>query len=237
MTVKIVASGSSGNCAVINGTIVIDTGVKYTPKETDNLQLVLLTHKHVDHTRALGAYVGLSIASAETVIDSMEKQFPYTDFTRLRCDKTYKFRLNGSDYFIRLVRLQHDAACVGYDITCDGERVLFATDFVEILDEINLNDYTALYLECNNTLDHTDLTDIYFTEDAKPKDEFHRRRSYRNHCNADYLIGLIERSGGIGDIPLTLLHKSSYYYNAHPEKIERLCEIANVVNPVFETLK
>lgn len=137
---------------------------------------------------------------------------------------------------MRPINVKHDIPCIGFDITHDGERILYATDFNAFREEIDVRDYTALYLECNNTLTPEDFADLYFTEE-KPKDEFHRRKSYHNHCNVGYLRMLFERAGfsedNPCDIPLTLLHKSTYYYHAHPEEIVKLCKIANVQNPLL----
>lgn len=45
---EIIATGSRGNCVIVNGSIAIDMGVpfKKTQHIYKNLQLVLLTHVH-----------------------------------------------------------------------------------------------------------------------------------------------------------------------------------------------
>jgi hypothetical protein len=48
MEYEILASGSSGNCAIINHSIAIDMGISFKKIEpyVNDLQLVLLTHIH-----------------------------------------------------------------------------------------------------------------------------------------------------------------------------------------------
>lgn len=149
------------------------------------------------------------------------------------------------NYMITPLSLIHDVPCVAFDIlktVADGEdeRIFFGTDFSQIVEDdmfvdlLRRRKYDALYIECNNTLTHGDFDDIYFADGKLPKDEFHRRRSWNNHCNVSYLIGLFERAGYSKEKrfpePVTLLHKSSYYYNKNQEYLVSLLEIANVTN-------
>lgn len=51
MTFDVIASGSTGNAVVINGTIMVDCGVPFKALDgvKKDLRLVLLTHAHGDH--------------------------------------------------------------------------------------------------------------------------------------------------------------------------------------------
>ena len=53
MTYDIIATGSSGNCVIINGEIAIDMGIPMKKLRESGyikgLKLVLLTHAHSDH--------------------------------------------------------------------------------------------------------------------------------------------------------------------------------------------
>lgn len=53
MDFNVLATGSSGNCVIINKSIAIDIGVPFKALETvkKDLKLVLLTHAHGDHFR------------------------------------------------------------------------------------------------------------------------------------------------------------------------------------------
>lgn len=229
MRLRIVSSGSSGNCAVIDGTVVIDVGKTDGVIDSIVAGAVLITHEHSDHIKELPSIQGLPIYAAEDVAERLRQRFPWTPINALRYDTYSTLLYLSSEWLIKPIRLAHDVPCAGFDIIHKGERILFATDFHEIVDTVNLANYDALYLECNNTLDYSDIADVYFTE-RPPRDEFHRRKSFYNHANADYLTYLIKRDAA-HKVPLTLLHKSSYYYGSDLDKIVNLCEIANVQNP------
>lgn len=239
MKVKVHATGSTGNCVTIDDVIVIDAGV-YVDTPAENL---LITHHHTDHTKELAKYAAVpTFATAET-IDKLRVKHPFHTFNVLDVDRPIELCTSRGRYLVRLIKLKHDAPCVGFDIellsVTDNEdgvrRILYATDFNEILTPIFLGAYDEIYIECNNSLNVHNIVDVYFGDDI-PKDEFHRRKSFGNHCNVDYLIDLFKREGY--DVhnkfpkPVTLLHKSSYYYATNPERIVHLCKIANIVNPV-----
>lgn len=249
MKVDIIHSGSSGNCAIIDDVIAIDAGWRYD--KISNLHAVFLTHHHTDHTKFLADFASVPIyCTAETGSRLLQGKFPYFTFNRMP-NGAIVLEMNGVFYMIMTWLLKHDAPCVGYDITklseCgENERIFFATDFNAIVDEERfvgqLKDKTfdALYIECNNTLTPADFHDVYFPEEGTdlPRDEFHRRKSYENHCNVNYLISLFQRAG-YSPIrrftePVTLLHKSSYYYMRNVERIADLVAIANVKNPLYE---
>ncbi len=252
MKVDVIHSGSSGNMAVIDDTIIIDAG--WSAPVTG--EMVLLTHHHTDHTKHLDKVGGLPIYCTYEVGAKVCEKWPYIALHPVDKDKTFEYETTRAIYRITPISVNHDAPCVAFDIhkfpdnipvvlgayDSSPKRILFATDFSSFdSDErivFMLQDklYDAMYIECNNTLSVADLADIYVHEgDKPPKDEFHRRKSFRNHCSVDYLIQLFERAGYSEDnpcpIPTVLLHKSSYYYGAHPERLEALCRIANILNP------
>lgn len=231
MKVKIYASGSAGNCVIIEDELIIDAGVEVLTRGS----LLLLTHSHTDHTKMLHKYAGLPVYTTRETAEKLRDRFPYIEFNILEFG-TYALDTPKGKFLVTPVRLKHDVPCVGFDICYNGERILYATDFNEILDDIYVRDYTALYLECNNTLLSSDMVDVYFN-DTPPKDGFHRRKSYSNHCNVAYLVNMFTRAGfspeNRCETPLVLLHKSSYYYASHVERLVPLCRIANVRNPLF----
>lgn len=244
MNVEIIHSGSSGNCAVIDNEIIIDMGWNVTPEGN----YVFLTHHHTDHTKHLQNVGGLPIYCLQETADKLMEKYPYTAFNTVEPNKQVEICTLFSKYIIIPKLMRHDAPCVGYDITRIEDdvpyaRIFFATDFNSMVDEDDfiraLRDkrYDAIYIECNNTLSAGDFHDVYFGEGKPPKDEFHRRKSYENHCNIGYLITLFNKAGynetNRFTEPVTLLHKSSYYYAKNPNRVATLCKIANVVNPLF----
>lgn len=248
MNVKIISTGSKGNCATIDDVLIVDAGWNVRP---DGLT-VLLTHHHTDHVKYLDKMVGLPIYAMPETIDILKgmPRFTYMPFTPLNVDRPTLIRAEDNDYYVSVVPLKHDVPCVGFDIarinllTTKTERIFFATDFNAIKNETgfirSLRDkhYDAIYIEANNTLNPADFIEVFFQEDgeSKPKNSFHRERSFRTHANVDYLIHLFTKAGysetNRFTEPVTLLHKSSYYYPQNPERIVELCKIAKIVNPI-----
>ncbi len=234
MNVKILASGSSGNCVVIDDVLAIDAGHNVSYEEIAGVEALLITHSHADHIKYITNFEGVPMHSTADVERGVLKRSPYLRFNRLYEDTPKRLKLSRKTYTITPLRMQHDVPCVGFDITDGSERILYATDFHSILSDIDLRNYDALYVECNNTLEPSDMVEVFF-DDPKPTDEFHRRRSYYNHCNVSYLIELFKRNGfdesNKFDKPVTLLHKSSHYYHSNVGKIVELCKVAKIVNP------
>lgn len=237
LRVTIYGSGSSGNAVCIDDMINIDAGL---PCET-LAPLTLITHAHSDHTKYLETYRHTCVAAPKAVIESVMAKVPKFEYMqRVVIDDCLVWRDAHKEirYEIRPITLVHDITCVGYDITAisrsRSRRMLYATDFREFAEPVMLAGYDCLYLECNNTLRPSDISETYLGDD-RPKDSFHRQRSWSNHCNVHYLIDLFRRAGFSErkpcDVPLTLLHKSSYYYDAHPDDLRVLRKIANVMNP------
>jgi hypothetical protein len=242
MKVNIIGSGSRGNAATIDDTIVIDAGCRGIACGT----LVLLTHAHTDHTQYVSELRGLPIYCSTAAADTLNIKYSIT-FNAFESGDILSQKNGEYQYRIEVIELKHDAPCHGFDITrfkngALDSRILWLTDFNTIVDEeiiierLREGVYTHLYVECNNTLTLEDINEIYIGDEI-PKDEFHRRKSFQNHCNVQYLIKLFSRAGFSNEnrcnVPLTLLHKSSYYYTYNPERIVELCLIANVKNPLL----
>lgn len=246
MKVDIIHSGSSGNCAVIDDLIVIDAGWNVTPEG----KYLLLTHHHSDHTKHIDKMVGMSVFCSELCAMKLKEKHPYMQLNIMKENFMYGFSDGDCTYYVTSKGLKHDAPCVGFDITKvkEGEmpeRIFFATDFNEIVErdwfvrQLRNKEFDALYIECNNTLSILDFNDVYFVDENEkpPKDEFHRRKSFENHCNVEYLIELFEDAGYSAENrftePVTLLHKSSYYYLNNIDRIVELTRIANIINPLM----
>ena len=234
MNVTIHASGSSGNCASIENKIIIDAGVSCNAFG----DALFLTHAHTDHIKDIKRFDGIPIYCTRETYNAMQAsgKFAYLEPSIIEPFTKYRFDFDGEVFYITAIPLKHDVPCVGFDIEHDGERIFFATDFNEIFDpDFDVRNYTALYIECNNTLAPSDIEELHFFEDSAPKDAHHRSKSFNNHCNVSYLMSLFTRAGFNEDNkyenPVTLLHRSSYYYMTYWERIIELCKIANVRNP------
>ena len=197
---------------------------------------------------------GIPIYALQETVDDLKKRIPgcaYAAFNILKKGTYHVVNVGSVEYLVKPVEVNHDVPCVGFDITKrnriheDETRIFFATDFSSLKDEAcfvkNLHQkvYDAIYIEANNTLNPTDFLDVYFPEEGKkePRDAFHRMRSFHNHSNVDYIMSLFSRAGYSEENkftePVTLLHKSSYYYPEHPERVVELCKMVKITNPLY----
>lgn len=249
MKVKIISTGSKGNCAIIDDAIIIDAGWNVTVEGV----AVFLTHQHSDHIKHLDKMFGMPIYALPETITKLQSdmRFAYTAFTPLERLKAVLINTTDATYYVLPVPVKHDAPCVSFDIskvchdTMQTERIFFGTDFNKIEDETTfvkfLKDkvYDAIYIEANNTLNETDFMDIHFPEEGQkePKDAFHRLRSFQNHSNVGYIMSLFERADysefNKFTEPVTLLHKSSTYYPQNPKRVVELCKMVKITNPLY----
>lgn len=249
MDVKIINTGSKGNCAVIDDVLIIDAGWNVMPEGN----AVFLTHQHTDHTKHLDNMTGLPIYALEATAEKLMKdpRFAYTAFNLIKAGEPIVVYASSVEYHVVPFDVNHDVPCVGFDITKrnrileDETRIFWATDFNTLgyengfIDNLRKKVYDAIYIEANNTLNQTDFMDVFFPEEGakEPRDAFHRSRSFNTHCNVDYLIHLFTRAGYSErkkfTEPVTLLHKSSYYYPQNPDRVVDLCKMVNIINPLY----
>ena len=163
MTFDVIASGSSGNAVVINGSILVDCGVSFKALRAvkKDLNLVLLTHFHFDHfkprtVRALHQerptlrfgccewMVGpLLVAGVDKrVIDVYDPDIP-------------AFLMYGPYLSIRPQRLVHDVSNCGYHMIFTSEQgrrewLFYATD-TATLDGVEAPGYDWYLVEANHT--------------------------------------------------------------------------------------
>ena len=165
MTFDVIATGSTGNAVVINGSILIDAGVPFKALEAvkKDLKLVLLTHVHGDHfrprtVRALHKerptlrwgccewMVGplLEAGVDKRVIDVYDPDLP-------------AFLMYGPALSVRPQRLVHDVPNCGYHMIFSPEhdrreRLFYSTD-TATLDGVEAKDYDLYMIEANHTME------------------------------------------------------------------------------------
>ncbi len=138
MQLKILASGSKGNCSLVlcNKTnFIIDMGISYLTlkRSIEELSLsfasfagILITHNHADHVKGLTAllkYTDLPVLIPEEMYASLKDKVP-----KERCHFiTDTFKLN--DVEVELMHTSHDAPfSVGYVITHKDKSIAYITD-------------------------------------------------------------------------------------------------------------
>ena len=146
---KIIASGSKGNCAIIEN-IMIDIGVAFKSIENElkNIKYILITHIHRDHLNA-------------TTFKSIKKKYPHIkifanyevanrvgreNITKMMGDSTC---ISLSDNFeIRSFKCFHDVEVLGFVIIISSTNIIYATDTYS-LEEAPKLEYDYLFLESN----------------------------------------------------------------------------------------
>ena len=128
MKFSLLASGSKGNCCVVENEdtrLVIDCGTtqKYLknsfqeidvdPSKVDGL---LITHTHKDHVSALKLFKGIPTYAEET-LGCDNQHFIHPD---------QQFKISG--IHVHALRLSHDAACMGYVLEDQHSRLVYITD-------------------------------------------------------------------------------------------------------------
>ena len=161
MEYKIIATGSSGNCVILNNCIAIDMGVSFKALKDvyRQLQIVLLTHEHTDHIN-------------KTTIKQLARERPTLRFgccewlvsILLECDVSERnidvFEINKiydySIFKVSPIELYHNVKNAGYRLFIGDKKAIYATD-TEHLEGITAKNYDLYMIEANYTED--DLQD------------------------------------------------------------------------------
>lgn len=138
MKVKLIASGSKGNCAIVlckETNIIIDMGISYLTLKKgleenslsfDDFSAVLITHCHKDHISGLASLVkktALKVYIPEKMYDSLKEYVPLS-----RCvfiDDNF----NINELHVELIHTSHDApSSVGFIFEFEGKSLVYVTD-------------------------------------------------------------------------------------------------------------
>lgn len=167
MNYNILASGSSGNCVIINDNIAVDMGIPFKKVEqyAKDLRLVLLTHAHGDHFKQstvrtlhkrhpairwgccdwmVGPLLDAGVDKRAIHVYTPEKPYFY-----------FALALN-----LSAVVLTHDVSNCGYRIHFSAgsgnmESLFYATDCAT-LDGIKVERYDWYFIESNHRRDEID---------------------------------------------------------------------------------
>ncbi len=169
MKLMSIASGSSGNCIFIgseNTSLLVDVGIsrkkiqdglKSIDMELKDISGILITHEHIDHTRALGVIsrsYGIPIYATKDTCDyiSLMKELGEFDTSLLNpIDPDKDFILG--DIRVEAHNIWHDAVDpVCYSFYNGNRKVSVATDMGDFDDYIinGLKDSDALLVEANH---------------------------------------------------------------------------------------
>ena len=153
--VDIIRTGSSGNCSVIDGSIVIDLGIRAKDAEAlvtryPSLCAVLITHRHADHVNVaalrrllkLRPYLARQTYMHPSTLKwcadalgegSMESISLSASGRSLGYDATSTLRTHDGEYIVSAFECPHDVDNDGFTLTSpDGSRLIWATDTMSL---------------------------------------------------------------------------------------------------------
>lgn len=137
MKIKVLASGSKGNCTYIecgDVKILIDAGISYLQiKKTldedsiniKDIDMVLVTHSHNDHIKGLSTLLNktdITLCTHSSVYEEIESKMNIPKFHLI--DSEYMLK----DVEIELIPLSHDVSCYSFKITYDNKTIIYITD-------------------------------------------------------------------------------------------------------------
>lgn len=199
MTYDILATGSSGNCVIINGEIAIDMGIPMKKLRESgyikSLKLVLLTHAHGDHfnpatVRAIHQErPALRWGCCKYMVPHLLEAGVLAQLIRM---PTKKEVLRMQEYTIFPVDLVHDVPNCGWHIWTENERLFYATD-TSTLDHIIAKSYDYYLIEANHTKAEIEAR----IADKLSRGGFaYEVRAARNHLSQEQALEWLARNAG-----------------------------------------
>lgn len=168
LTLTVLASGSSGNAAVVHGTggaILLDAGIsakriiagmEAAGIDPESLDAAFITHDHGDHikgVRVTAKRLGLPVYMTEGTAIGAGPQLEHTDVRIVRCGDSLSIGGIG----VRVFAVEHDVAePVGYAFEDSlGSHVGVVTDTGRLTPQAAdaLRDCEILGIECNHDVD------------------------------------------------------------------------------------
>lgn len=203
MTFDILATGSTGNCVIINGEIAIDMGIPMKKLRESgyikNLKLVLLTHQHGDHFNA-ATVRALHKERPALRWGCCEWMVPH--LLEAGVDKRVIDVIatgeNGASYdegggpYVEADTIPHDAPNCCWHITFHGERLFYATD-TSTLDHIEAKNYEYYLIEANHTRAEIEAR----IAEKQARGEFaYETRAAQNHLSQEQAMDWLARNAG-----------------------------------------
>lgn len=151
MDYKVIASGSRGNCTIIDNAIAVDMGISFKALKPyyKNIKLVCLTHIHSDHFNAktikklASERPTVRFACGEHLKSELEA-IGVRNIDVLTIGKKYDY----GNFKISPIKLYHDVPNVGWRIYIGSEKAIYCTD-TKTLDGISAKDYDIYFIEAN----------------------------------------------------------------------------------------
>lgn len=197
MTYDILATGSSGNCVIINGIIALDCGVpaKMMQPYARSLQLVFISHSHGDHCK-LSAIRHL--AAERPTLRFCGGEWMVSQFVScgvaprnidiLQAGKVYDY----GAFKLEPVELYHDVPNFGLKLCLGKEKAIYLVD-TGYIDHVDAPDFDLYLLEAN----HTEAEIEHRIYEKRSRGEFaYETRAAQNHLSREQAENWLAKNAG-----------------------------------------
>ena len=153
MKLKTIASGSSGNCYLLEtekGSLLIEAGIPIKKIKQalgfdfSNIQGCLITHEHMDHAKAINdiAKLGIDVYASNGTLQALNcTSHRFIPMAPKKAQMIGQFEVLAFD-------TEHDSAePLGFLIRHENKKMLFATDTYYL--RYRFNNLTHIAIECN----------------------------------------------------------------------------------------
>lgn len=202
MNYKIISSGSSGNCVIVNN-VMIDCGVPFSKikEELYEIKYLIITHIHSDHLN-------------QVTLQRILKKFP-----RIKIIGNYEvhraahtniianagFDVVTDDYIFKPFECVHDVLTYGYTWEFEGSKIIYCTDTAN-LDAAPKDTYDYFFLESNHDEDKLEAAR------GQKKGSYDPYLSGKRHLSTQAAKAFYYMNRRSRDSELIELHKSARFY-------------------------
>lgn len=177
MNLKVLASGSSGNCYILESNtecLVLEAGIPFKDvKKALGFNIlkivgVVSTHRHSDHFGCAEDYLkcGIPVYASEETHKSIDRE--YQNQIAVKCGYWYKV----GGFEITPFSVEHDVECFGYIIKHEEiGTLLFATDTAFIKSNFKKLKINHLLIEANYSID---IVNQYYAEGSLERSRLDR---------------------------------------------------------------
>jgi len=146
MNYKIISSGSSGNCVIIND-VMVDCGVPFykIKEELYGIKYLIITHVHSDHLNKITYQRILRNFPLIKVIGNYEVK--QTVFIHIVANAG--FEIATDDYIFTPFECLHDVLTYGFTWEYEGKKIIYCTDTASLEHAPDLK-YDYLFIESNH---------------------------------------------------------------------------------------
>ena len=221
MKIQVIASGSDGNCTVINSTVMLDAGVPLKAIQKalnyDLPEYALITHEHSDHANLTTLKElllrGVDVYMTAGTCDALGLQPCYNlhlmDWTSVKA----------GEYTFTAVPVTHDAAQpVAFSVNYGDEKLLYLTDAKDVP---IYGDFTHMVIESN-----------FFESSLKSSsiDDKQRQRIFENHLSFERLARYLNDNPYSSLQEVHLIHVSKRHGDGDAFK----AALENIINvPIY----